>query len=461
MKPQGREDDQMKLQLDNKKEYGVVLEGGGAKGAYQIGVWKALIDAGIKIKGLAGTSVGGLNAAFISMGDWERARDVWENLTYSKIMATDDHVMDRFLHGKLPLGEAWDTTVKFIKNKGYDIEPLKKLIADNVDGDKIRAWPGDIVVMTFNMDTKKEEEISLKDKTDDQIHDFLLATAYMAPVFKPQPLQGAHYIDGGYGDNVPVDALISKNYKDLIVIRIYGVGVVKNTKIPKDVRVTEISPHGDLGSIMAFTEENGKQNIIYGYYSAQRVLYGLQGQIFYIDEKDRGEVFYNRKLLAMIEKVQNEILPPDYLTGGGKRKMMLRYTDEQFLPSLAVSLHLPEDWNYRMLYLSVIEHTAEYLGVSKWAIYNLPALLNEIRKALRDNREKKAHDAHKIQAVGATGEPRGLLDMIGLRKEKDETDTNYVKMAEALINIETDDEGGIITDALPGDEQKEMEGNYT
>lgn len=36
----------MELKLDTNKEYGLVLEGGGAKGAYQIGAWKALKEAG-------------------------------------------------------------------------------------------------------------------------------------------------------------------------------------------------------------------------------------------------------------------------------------------------------------------------------------------------------------------------------------------------------------------------------
>ena len=48
----------MKLQLDKRRFYGIVLEGGGARGAYQIGAWKALKEAGIEIKGAAGTSVG-------------------------------------------------------------------------------------------------------------------------------------------------------------------------------------------------------------------------------------------------------------------------------------------------------------------------------------------------------------------------------------------------------------------
>jgi hypothetical protein len=44
----------MKPVLDTEKEYGLVLEGGGAKGAYQIGAWKALKEAGIRIKGIRG-----------------------------------------------------------------------------------------------------------------------------------------------------------------------------------------------------------------------------------------------------------------------------------------------------------------------------------------------------------------------------------------------------------------------
>ena len=55
----------MELQIDGSKEYGIVLEGGGARGAYQIGAWKALKEAGIRIKGISGASVGALNSAYV------------------------------------------------------------------------------------------------------------------------------------------------------------------------------------------------------------------------------------------------------------------------------------------------------------------------------------------------------------------------------------------------------------
>ena len=87
--------DIIKLQLDLSKEYGIVLEGGGAKGAYQIGAWRALREAGIRIKGAAGTSVGALNGALICMDDFEKAERIWENISYSRVMDVDDELMER------------------------------------------------------------------------------------------------------------------------------------------------------------------------------------------------------------------------------------------------------------------------------------------------------------------------------------------------------------------------------
>ena len=53
---------------------GLVLEGGGTKGAYQIGAYKALRDLGIKFQGVAGTSIGALNGAYIIQNDISRKR---------------------------------------------------------------------------------------------------------------------------------------------------------------------------------------------------------------------------------------------------------------------------------------------------------------------------------------------------------------------------------------------------
>ena len=92
--------------IDLEKEYGLALEGVGAKGAYQIGAWQALEEAGVKIRGVSGTSVGALNGALICQGDLETAKMLWANISYSKIMDVDDDRMERMFQGTLKWKEA-------------------------------------------------------------------------------------------------------------------------------------------------------------------------------------------------------------------------------------------------------------------------------------------------------------------------------------------------------------------
>ena len=132
------------LKLDPDREYGIVLEGGGARGAYQIGAWKALREAGIKIKGAAGTSVGALNGALICMDDFEKAENIWETICYSRVMDVDDSLMDQLRNfsfkslSSIGLHEVINGAKRILKDRGFDIAPLRRLIEEVVDEEKMR-----------------------------------------------------------------------------------------------------------------------------------------------------------------------------------------------------------------------------------------------------------------------------------------------------------------------------------
>lgn len=66
--------------MDNN--FGLVFAGGGGKGAWQLGVWKALEEAGIRRKAVSGTSVGALNAALYAQGDYDKAIDAWMSISW-------------------------------------------------------------------------------------------------------------------------------------------------------------------------------------------------------------------------------------------------------------------------------------------------------------------------------------------------------------------------------------------
>ena len=77
-----------------KKGIGVILEGGGVKGAYHVGALKAFEEAGFEFSGYAGTSIGALNAAQLCQTDLKTLTEIWENVVTTTIYDVDQELID-------------------------------------------------------------------------------------------------------------------------------------------------------------------------------------------------------------------------------------------------------------------------------------------------------------------------------------------------------------------------------
>ena len=262
----------MKPIIDLNKEYGLVFDGGGARGAYQIGAWRALSEAGVKISAVAGTSVGALNGALVCMGDLEKAGHIWKEMAFSRVMDVDDELMEQFFDGEASIREILKGLWKKLADGGIDITPLKELIHEVVDEEKIRKCGKEFCLLTFSVSDMKELDLSIEDIPEGLLEDFLLASAYLLG-FKNEPLHGKTYIDGGAVNNVPTASLLKRGYKDLIQVRIFGPGRVPKTTIPEDGSLLEIEPRVGLGSILEFSAKRSRQNLKIGYYDAKRNIY--------------------------------------------------------------------------------------------------------------------------------------------------------------------------------------------
>ena len=168
----------MELKLDLTREYGIVLEGGGAKGAYQIGAWKALREAGIRIKGIAGASVGSLNGALICMDDLEKAEEIWKNIEYSRVMDVSDETikaLKRKDFKALNMQEVLNSGVQFIKDGGFDVTPLKNLIAEVVgDESRIRESDRELFAVTYSVSEHRELAVDVRKGEEGSVKDMLL-----------------------------------------------------------------------------------------------------------------------------------------------------------------------------------------------------------------------------------------------------------------------------------------------
>ena len=371
--------------LDLTKEYGLVLEGGGAKGAYQIGAWKALKEAGVKIKGVSGTSVGALNGALICMDDLERAENLWANISYSQIINVDDELMGRLFDKSQMKPEFLRETLKeifrMLGEGGMDITPLRRLIEENIDEDLIRKSPVEFYSCTYSLTDRKELNVDMKTVPEGQMKDMLLASAYL-PGFKNEKLHGKTYVDGGATNVLPMDVLLEHGYQDLILLRIFGVGREKKVSIPEGVSVTEIAPRGNLGNTLQFDAGKSRKNMRLGYYDALRAIYGLQGKIYYV-EQTREECYYLKQLVQAKPEVRAALLEAYELDRSPEQEM--RSFVELLLPLLAVELKLPKDWNYSSLYLAILETAARHCKVHRYRVYTVQQLLEETKRKIREN----------------------------------------------------------------------------
>lgn len=330
----------MRPVIDLSKEYGLVLDGGGARGAYQIGAWKALHEAGVRIRGIAGTSVGALNGALICMGDVDEAEHIWKEMTFSKVMDVDDDWMERLFQKEVSMRELLKELMLRLRDGGIDVTPLKDLIHNILDEDRIRSAGIDFSLLTFSLSDMKELDLTLDEIPEGLLADFLLASACLLG-FKNEPLHGKTYLDGGVINNVPLNSLVKRGYRDIITVRIYGPGREPRVRLDQGTQVYEIAPRVHLGSIIEFQGKRSRQNLKIGYYDAKRMVYGLKGLIYYIDS-DRDEEEYTTMLSNISEKTRKEI---------------------------RAKLRLPHTATNETLYLAMLEASAKYFRIPKYQVY--------------------------------------------------------------------------------------------
>lgn len=368
--------------IDLNKEYGIVLEGGGAKGAYQVGAWRALVEAGVKIKGISGTSVGALNGAMMCMGALDQAEKLWKNLTYSKVINVEDEQMEKILDRDFEaIRNAIPNMAEIVGERGLDITPLRRLIEENIEEEKIRTSNRELYIKTFRVDDFRELDIDLKKAEPGRMKDYLLASAYLFPVFRNERLHGKRYLDGGIVNNVPLDSLVKRGYEDIIMIRIFGLGRSKKVKIPQGTTVYSIEPKTNLGSILEFNGKKCAYNIKLGYFDAKRLIYGLKGSIYYIEENQE-ECYYLKHLLQLS---RNGL---ERLVYGFHRKeeesQWIRCMCETILPQLASDLKLSKKWNYKELYIACLEATAKVCNIPKLQIYTLEDLEGMVSEKIKE-----------------------------------------------------------------------------
>ncbi len=207
------------------KGYCLVLSGGGAKGVYHIGVWRALRQLEIEVTAFVGTSIGALMAALLAQGADEALEQIARTISLGSILALPREVRDegQFVINQETLGAVPRVLAAVLKRGGLDTSPLRQLIDTYVDEPAIRRSGRDLGIVTVNRSDWTPQEIFLDAMEEGQLAGYLLASSAF-PGFESPVIAGKRYLDGGLYDNVPYALARRRGYNRVIVSDVTGPG---------------------------------------------------------------------------------------------------------------------------------------------------------------------------------------------------------------------------------------------
>jgi NTE family protein len=173
----------------------LVLSGGGAKGAWEAGAAIALVEAGVPVRLVAGSSAGALNAAMLADGRLDRLHDLWRSLSREQVYGFRPGVL---FAGLLP---GWLTLLALDRAGSLlDPAPLRDLIAATLDLERVRASPRRLLVVTTDLVRRVPRVF---DNATVSV-DALMAAAAVPGAFPPVAVDGVLLVDGGLTGRAPV-----------------------------------------------------------------------------------------------------------------------------------------------------------------------------------------------------------------------------------------------------------------
>jgi NTE family protein len=225
----------------------LVLQGGGALGAYQAGVFQAIHDANIRVDWICGASIGAINGALIagnlSGQRVEKLREFWETITQRLIgFPTVPWISDLTWNGNGQARHwrnrmsAFATMFQGVPNffsprafppinaaaaspdlvSYYDPSPLRKTLARLINFDLINSKPMRLSVGATNVRTGAPIYFENNERTITAAH--VIASASLPPSFPPTEIDGEWYWDGGVVSNSPMQFVVDKAQRSSVLV---------------------------------------------------------------------------------------------------------------------------------------------------------------------------------------------------------------------------------------------------
>ena len=311
------------MENKNTPQKALVLAGGGARGSYQVGVWRALMELDWHPQIITGTSVGSLNGAMFVLDLYETARDMWLTIRSRNVMELPEENAD--------LSALHQFLRQVVKAGGMDVTPLEEIVERVLDEEALRAAPIRFGIVTVEQRGLRPRELTLEDIPAGQVRDYLMASAACFPALRARQIDGVKFLDGGYSDNMPTGLAKTMGAEELVCVDLEGVGITRPnlTGLP----TTLIRSYWELGDILHFDPDTAKRNIELGYYDTRRAMGCLRGCAYAVscDAKSCEDAAAFAQKFGRLQKAVREKYPVT-LTADVALKLANMTKDDQLAP---------------------------------------------------------------------------------------------------------------------------------
>jgi NTE family protein len=258
------------------KRLGICFSGGGARGAYQVGVCKALEELGYfkHVYAFSGTSIGAVNASLLATKPIDEVKRIWVDFPREEVSYIEN--LMKMIRNR---------DFSFVKNGIGDIAQLEHLLEQNLDREAIKnhkvyitlspAGLSDegaigIIKASFSHYIRKQRKAIYSPLHKQKIEDInkqIIASCSIPFIFSPVTMDGKQLFDGGLYDNIPIKPLAKLNCDTVIVINLQRFLRPHPKRYP-GIDIIEIKHKRSLGAVLNFERNQSIARFDLGYQDA-------------------------------------------------------------------------------------------------------------------------------------------------------------------------------------------------
>ncbi|MGG7212430.1 patatin-like phospholipase family protein [Clostridium nigeriense] len=260
---------------------GLVLSGGGGKGAYELGVWKALKELNIDkyIEVFSGTSIGAFNAVLFAQDNMEAAEALWEEVTMDKLVPISKFDLLKKGIGLFIGGKSMNFAKKYMNQKidegSVSKDGAKEIIDKYLDIEAVKKNNKICYAACTELPDFKVKYFKVNDYALELGKDIIIASASLPLIYESTEVLGERYIDGGIADNTPIQPVYGEGCDIIIVVLLSKEARIDRSLYP-NTHIIEIYPRNLNESVINGTlnldEEAKKNRIREGYMDAMALI---------------------------------------------------------------------------------------------------------------------------------------------------------------------------------------------